>query len=147
MDNTQRINEWLHLEFGLFIHFGLYSLLGGVYKGEIIRRGYSEQILSHGYLSQADYERLTGRFALPSFDARRIARTAKAAGMRYVVITTTPRRLRLFDTATTDYKSTTMPARSISCDSQRRATQRLAFGLTTLIDWHFPEALPSRVTT
>ena len=48
MDNTQRINEWLHLEFGLFIHFGLYSLLGGVYNGEIIRRGYSEQILSHG---------------------------------------------------------------------------------------------------
>ena len=64
MDNTQRINEWLHLEFGLFIHFGLYSLLGGVYKGEIIRRGYSEQILSHGYLSQADYERLATRFEI-----------------------------------------------------------------------------------
>jgi len=146
MDNTQRINEWLHLEFGLFIHFGLYSLLGGVYKGEIIRRGYSEQILSHGYLSQADYERLATRFALPSFDARHIARTAKAAGMRYVVITTKHHDgFCLFDTATTDYKSTNSACKIDIVQQLAEACREegLAFGLYySWIDWHFPEALP-----
>ncbi|HQB90934.1 MAG TPA: alpha-L-fucosidase, partial [Sphaerochaeta sp.] len=146
MDTTQRINEWLHLEFGLFIHFGLYSLLGGVYKGEIIRRGYSEQILSHGYLSQADYERLPTRFTLPSFDARHIARTAKAAGMRYVVITTKHHDgFCLFDTATTDYKSTNSACKTdiVRQLSEACRAEGLAFGLYySWIDWHFPEALP-----
>ncbi len=146
MDNTQRINDWLHLEFGLFIHFGLYSMLAGVYNGQIIRRGYSEQILSHGYLPQADYERLTDEFALPSFDAGHIARTAKRAGMRYVVITTKHHDgFCLFDTETTDYKSTNSACKIDILRQLAEACKEegLAFGLYySWIDWHFPQALP-----
>jgi alpha-L-fucosidase len=146
MDNTQRIRGWQDLEFGLFIHFGLYSLLGGVYNGKIIRRGYSEQILSHGYLSQADYERLTTEFALPAFDADAIVRTAKQAGMRYVVITTKHHDgFCLFDTETTDYKSTNSACKIDIVKTLSEACRRagLAFGLYfSWIDWHFPHALP-----
>ena len=36
--------KWLDQKFSMFIHFGLYSEYGGVYEGEPVKRGYSEQI-------------------------------------------------------------------------------------------------------
>ncbi|NCD15267.1 MAG: alpha-L-fucosidase, partial [Bacteroidia bacterium] len=38
--------QWLDRKFSMFIHFGLYSVYGGVYEGKPVRRGYSEQIQS-----------------------------------------------------------------------------------------------------
>ena len=38
--------KWLDQKFSMFIHFGLYSEYGGVYQGEPVKRGYSEQIQS-----------------------------------------------------------------------------------------------------
>ncbi|HZJ87661.1 MAG TPA: alpha-L-fucosidase [Sphaerochaeta sp.] len=141
-----RTARWLDLEFGLFIHFGLYSLLGGVYRGEIIRRGYSEQILSHGYLPQLDYENLMGEFSLPHFDADEIVQTAKKAGMRYLVIGTKHHDgFCLFDTATTDYNSTKSACGKDIIAELAEACERagLAFGLYySWIDWHFAQALP-----
>ena len=40
--------QWLDQKYSMFIHFGLYSVYGGVYNGQPVRRGYSEQIQSHG---------------------------------------------------------------------------------------------------
>ncbi len=141
-----RTQRWLDLEFGLFIHFGLYSLLGGVYCGEIIRRGYSEQILSHGYLPQRDYERLVEEFTLPHFDADEIVKTAKAAGMRYLVIGTKHHDgFCLFDTKTTDYNSAKSACGKDIIAELASACERagLAFGLYySWIDWHFEKALP-----
>ena len=142
----EAIQQWLDLQFGLFIHFGLYSIPGGVWKGEKITRGYSEQILSHGYLPQADYEALTDQFSLPDFDPEHIVATAKKAGMQYLVITTKHHDgFCLFDTNTTDYKSTNAACkrdivRNLSDECTR---QGLAFGVYfSWIDWHFSEALP-----
>ena len=39
-------DEWLADKYSMFIHFGLYSHFGGVYDGEPVRQGYSEQIQS-----------------------------------------------------------------------------------------------------
>ncbi|MDX9914829.1 MAG: alpha-L-fucosidase [Sphaerochaeta sp.] len=146
MDHTRRTSDWQDLAFGLFIHFGLYSLLGGVHDGQIIRRGYSEQILSHGHLPQADYEALTSEFTLPAFDAQHIARTAREAGMRYVVITTKHHDgFCLFDTETTDYKSTNSACKKDIVQELAEACTRegLTLGLYySWIDWHFPQALP-----
>lgn len=38
--------QWLDQKFSMFIHFGLYSVYGGVYDGKPVERGYSEQIQS-----------------------------------------------------------------------------------------------------
>lgn len=143
MDKTQ---AWLDLTFGLFIHFGLYSLYGGVYHGEPVRRGYSEQILSHGYLPQAEYEGRIADFSIPHFDAHHIVRTAKRAGMRYVVVTAKHHDgFCLFDTATTDYKSTSSASSKDIVKELAQACQAegLKFGLYySWIDWHYPHALP-----
>ena len=39
-------NEWQADKYSMFIHFGLYSHFGGVYDGQPVRQGYSEQIQS-----------------------------------------------------------------------------------------------------
>lgn len=141
----EAVQQWLDLQFGLFIHFGLYSIPGGVWKGEKVTRGYSEQILSHGYLPQADYEALTEQFNLHEFDPAHIVATAKKAGMRYLVITTKHHDgFCLFDTATTDYKSTNAACRRdiVKDLSDECRKQGLSFGIYfSWIDWHFSEAM------
>ncbi|WP_443022428.1 alpha-L-fucosidase [Sphaerochaeta sp.] len=138
--------QWQNLQFGLFIHFGLYSLLGGVWKGKRITRGYSEQILSHGYLPQGDYEALTGQFSLPLFDADHIVSVAKQAGMQYVVLSAKHHDgFCLFDTKTTDYSSNHAACSLDVVREVRNACTKydMQFGIYfSWIDWHFPEAMP-----
>lgn len=133
--------SWLDLQFGMFIHFGLYSIPGGVWNNEVVKRGYSEQILSHGYLPQADYEALAEQFTIDHFDADHIVMTAKAAGMRYLVITSKHHDgFCLFNTKTTSYQSKRDIVAELSEACKRHG---LAFGIYfSWIDWHFPEALP-----
>lgn len=71
-----RVARFERLAYGMFIHFGLYSQLG---KGEWIQH--------IGKIPQDEYEKLASTFTAEDFDARRIARLAKEAGMRYITIT------------------------------------------------------------
>lgn len=71
-----RIAWWREARFGLFIHFGLYAIPG---RGEWVQ--WNEQI------PVEEYARLADQFTLRDFDAAAWAATAKAAGMRYTVLT------------------------------------------------------------
>ena len=62
----QTIKNWQKLQFGMFIHFGLYSLAGGCWNGIPVKKGYCEQILAHGNLPPADYEALMQQFEQPA---------------------------------------------------------------------------------
>lgn len=73
--------------FGMFIHWGLYSVPGGVWKGEKIRRNYSEWLQASEGISRAEYRRLAAGFNPADFDADTWIREAKNAGMRYFLIT------------------------------------------------------------
>ncbi len=143
---NKKVQDWQELKFGMFIHFGLYSLAGGVWKGEKITRGYSEQILSHGYLSQGDYEKLTEEFSLENFDATGIVTLSKESGMNYLVVTTKHHDgFCLYDTKTTDYNTINAACKKdiIRELSDACKDQGLAFGIYySWIDWHFPLALP-----
>ncbi|GAB1483199.1 alpha-L-fucosidase [Treponema sp.] len=143
---NKKVQDWQELKFGMFIHFGLYSLAGGVWKGNKITRGYSEQILSHGYLPQREYELLAPQFSIENFDADNIVALAKEAGMQYLVITAKHHDgFCLFDTKTTEYKSSNTPCKKdiIRALSDACKKQGLGFGLYySWIDWHFPQALP-----
>ncbi len=140
------IQRWKDLAYGMFIHFGLYSLCGGVWDGQDVVVGYSEQILSHGPVPQADYEALKENFTIERFDADEIAALAVAAGMRYVVLTTKHHDgFCLFDTGTTDYSTMHAACKRDLVAEMSLACKKagLAFGLYfSWIDWHFPYALP-----
>lgn len=140
------IEKWQKLQFGMFIHFGLYSLAGGCWNGKPVKKGYCEQIFAHGAIPPADYEALAQQFIIQNFDAEAIVSLAKQAGMRYIVLTAKHHDgFCLFDTATTDYNSVHSACRrdivaeiAVACKAAG-----LGFGLYfSLIDWHCPWAAP-----
>lgn len=77
MIEKPRIEEWKDLRFGMFIHWGLYALLG---KGEWAM--YQQPI------DRDEYRKLKDQFTAEKFDARAWAKAAKDAGMKYMVLTT-----------------------------------------------------------
>ncbi|MBE6878790.1 MAG: alpha-L-fucosidase [Ruminococcaceae bacterium] len=74
-------------KYGMFIHWGLYSLLAGEYKGEP-SSVYAEWIQSRCRIPNAEYEKLCNAFNPVFFDADEIVSFAKSCGMKYLVITT-----------------------------------------------------------
>ncbi|MCK5154674.1 MAG: alpha-L-fucosidase, partial [Spirochaetales bacterium] len=75
-DFEQRMQWFTDARYGMFIHFGLYSQLGGVYKGEPSPR-YAEWIQANMDIAAQEYTMLTATFNPENFDADFIAKTAK----------------------------------------------------------------------
>ncbi len=125
--------EWFtDARFGMFIHFGLYALPAR-----------HEWIKSIEKISEEQYDKYFKYFNPELCDPRDWARQAKAAGMKYAVITTKHHEgFCLFDSQYTDYKSTNTPCgRDLVrefVDAFR--AEGLGIGLYySLLDWHHPE--------
>ena len=83
MDSKKWFKE---AQFGLMIHWGLYSILAGEYKGQ--RMDYiGEWIQSKYRIPREEYSKLAEVFNPIYFDAEEWVQTAKAAGMKYIVMT------------------------------------------------------------
>lgn len=135
------LNEWNKLNFGMFIHLGLYSVLGGEWKGEPVTKGYSEQIQMWANIPDQEYEQVAHQFSLDEFNPQAICTLAKNAGMKYIVITTKHHDgFCLFDTETTDYnlvKATPFKKDLVKLLAEECAKQGLGFGVYySLVDWH-----------
>ena len=81
-----RMAWWRAARFGMFIHWGLYSIPAGSWKGEPVP-GIGEWIMNRGTIPVADYDALASRFNPTAFNAHDIVALAKSAGMKYIVIT------------------------------------------------------------
>ncbi|MFT3789557.1 MAG: alpha-L-fucosidase [Rudaea sp.] len=135
------IAAWRKLGFGMFVHWGLYSELGGVWQGKPVTKGYSEQIQSFAKISPADYAEVAKRFTAVEFDADAICALAKEAGARYILVTSKHHDgFAMFDTKSTDYnivKRTPFgkdPLKLLSTACRRIG---LGFGVYfSLVDWH-----------
>ena len=128
-----RLAWWTHSRFGMFIHFGLYAMPA---RHEWIKS--REQIPDEVY----DTKYLP-RFNPDLFDARDWARRAKAAGMKYAVLTSKHHEgFCMWDTATTDYKITKTPfGRDLVrefVDAFRAEGLKVGFYFS-IIDWHHPD--------
>ena len=135
--------DWQDGKYSMFIHFGLYSELGGVWQGQKITRGYSEQIQSHAGLRADEYEEVADIFDPTLFDADAIVALAKKAGMRSIVITSKHHDgFCLWHTETTWYNAFDgTPAHRDFIAELSDACRRggLRFGLYfSLIDWNYP---------
>lgn len=141
------IEAWHARKFGMFIHFGLYSMLGGVWQGKEIANGYSEQILSHAPVPAAEYSALAKQFNPEKFDPDAIAKLAQDAGMKFIVITAKHHDgFNLFHTRLTDYNVVDLsPYHKDIVRQLAEACARhgLKFGVYySSIDWHYPGATP-----
>ena len=81
-----RMAWWRDARFGMFIHWGLYSIPAGTWDGKQIP-GIGEWIMNSASIPVADYKALAGKFNPVGFSAHDIVALAKAAGMKYIVIT------------------------------------------------------------
>ena len=125
--------EWFtEARFGMFVHFGSYSLAGR-----------HEWVKNYENIPSADYEKYADYFDPDLFDAKEWVRAAKDAGMKYIVLTTKHHEgFCLFDSKYTDYKSTKTPfGRDVVkefADACHEAGIRCGF-YYSLLDWHHPD--------
>lgn len=140
------LEEFRADHFGLFIHFGVYSKLGGIWKGEKIPY-YAEQIMNHARITIPEYEGVAREFNPSDFNADDIVMLAKNNGMKYIVFTTKHHDgFCMFDTQTTDYDIVdfTPYGKDIVkelADACHRHGMKLGF-YYSLPDWHFPHGIP-----
>ena len=81
-----RMQWFREARFGMFIHWGLYSILAGRWDGKEIP-GIGEWIMNSASIPVAQYQALAARFNPTEFSAAGIVGLAKSAGMKYIVIT------------------------------------------------------------
>jgi alpha-L-fucosidase len=141
--SAKAIDAWQDRKFGMFIHFGLYSLAGGMWNGKPVNNGYSEQILANGPIPPKQYEALASRFDPVQFDPDAIVALAKAAGMKFIVITAKHHDgFNLFQTAQTPYNvvdGTPYHKDIVKQLAEACARGGLKFGIYySTIDWHHP---------
>ena len=123
---------FIHDRFGMFIHFGIYAVPS---KGE--------WYLGSKRVSYEEYNKYFQTFDPDLMDARQWAKMAKAAGMKYAVLTSKHHDgFCLFDSKYTDYKSTNTPCSRDLVKEFVEAfrAEGLKVGLYySLIDWHHPD--------
>ena len=139
--------RWIDQKFSMFIHFGLYSVYGGVYNEEPVRRGYSEQIQSFAGIFSDWYASTAQEFNPVKWDPDEIVKLAKDAGMRSIVFTSKhhdgfcmyhSRHTDFNIVDATPYKRDLMKELAEAC---RRGG--IDFSVYySLIDWNFPQAYP-----
>lgn len=87
----ETIQQFNHDKFGMFIHWGVYSIPGGVWDGktmeEMGRPFVAEWVQYVAEIPRDEYAKLAPKFNPTDFDAEAIVKLAKAAGMKYLVIT------------------------------------------------------------
>lgn len=77
---------WLNAKYGMFIHWGVYSHLGGQWKGQTVK-GNSEWIMRRLEIPLKDYEEAARQFHPSAFHGEEWVKLAKDAGMKYIVFT------------------------------------------------------------
>ena len=96
-----RMAWWRDAKFGMFVHWGVYSVPGGSYKG---RTGYGEWIMLHGRIPVAEYREYAKQFNPVKFDPASFVAAARSAGMNYIVITAKHHDgFAMFDTKASDW--------------------------------------------
>jgi alpha-L-fucosidase len=131
-DRARRMKWWHEAKFGMFIHWGLYSIVGR-----------HEWVMEHEGIPVKEYEPLADQFKPKPNAARDWARLARRAGMKYMVMTTKHHEgFCNFDSKLTDYCATKRgPGRDLVreyVDAARAEGMRVGF-YYSLMDWHHPD--------
>ena len=140
----ERMKWWRQARFGMFIHWGVYSVPAGTYKDKKIP-GIGEWIMETADIPVAEYEKFAGQFNPVKFNADQWVTIAKNAGMKYIVITSKHHDgFCLWDSKVTNYdimdsspfKRDILKELSIACKKQ---DIRLCF-YHSIMDWHHADA-------
>ena len=143
-----RMSWWREARFGMFIHWGLYAVPAGEWKGKDVP-GIGEWIMSNGQIPVEEYEKYAPQFNPVMYDADQWVRIAKDAGMKYIVITSKHHDgFGLWDSKISDYdiidrtpyKKDILKQLSKAC---KKHGVKLCF-YHSIMDWHHHDYLPRR---
>ena len=139
-----RLDWWRAAKFGMFIHWGVYSIPAGVWNGEHIP-GIGEWIMLRAEIPIREYEEMALGFNPVNYDAERIVKLAKAAGQKYIVFTSkhhdgfcmyatkeTPYNIVNF----TPYEQDILAALAEACEKH---DMKLGLYYSQTQDWHHPD--------
>jgi alpha-L-fucosidase len=141
----QRTEWFREARFGMFIHWGIYSVPAGEWKGG---KDHAEWIMLTGKIPSAEYEKFATRFNPVKFNATEWVQLARDAGMKYLVITSKHHDgFCMYDSKLTDYDI--MQATPFGRDPMKelaaacnQAGLKFCF-YHSVVDWHHPE-FPAR---
>lgn len=144
-DKDSRMKWFREARFGMFIHWGLYSIPAGKWGNST---GYGEWIRESAHIPVGEYEKFQSQFNPTKFDADAWAKLAKRAGMKYVVITTKHHDgFGLFKSKLTDWDIEGTPYKKDIMAEIARAYRAQGFHIGwyhSIMDWHHPDYLPRR---
>ena len=138
----ERMSWFREARFGMFIHWGLYSIPAGEWNGKI-HKGAAEWIQSRAQIPVADYTPLKDRFNPVNYDPDAWVRLARDAGMKYIVITSKHHDgFCLWDSKQTDWDVGSTPWGKDLLKPLAEACRKhgLKFCLYhSIMDWHHPD--------
>lgn len=147
-EKNERLAWWQHDRIGMFIHWGLYAVPAGSWNGKEIPK-IGEWIMTNGEIPVDQYEKFAAQFNPTQFNADAIIQQAKAAGMKYIVITSKHHdgfclwdsKVTNYDIAdATPYKKDVLMQLADACKKYD-----IKFGIYySIMDWHHPDYLPRR---
>ncbi len=101
--DTDKMRWWKEAKFGMFIHWGVYSVPGGIYNGKE-NRSVGEWIMNKEKIPVGEYKEYAKQFNPTKYDPESWVKLAKEAGMKYIVITSKHHDgFALFDTKASDW--------------------------------------------
>ncbi len=137
-----RLQWWRDARFGMFIHWGLYAIPAGQWQNKPIG-GIGEWIMNSANIPVDQYEQLAKQFNPVKYDPAKWVRTAKEAGIKYLVITSKHHDgFCLFDAKSTNYN--VVQASPYAKDllkplAEECRKQGLKFCVYySVMDWHHP---------
>ena len=141
----QRMKWWKDARFGLFIHWGLYSVPAGEWKGQT---NHAEWIRTTAQIPINQYEQFVQQFNPVKFNAEEWVKLAKQAGMKYIVITSKHHDgFCMFNTKQTDFDIMSTPFHRDVMKELAAACKKEGIQLCfyhSIMDWHHPDYLPRR---
>ncbi len=140
-----RMDWWREARFGMFIHWGLYAIPAGEWKG---KTNHAEWIRHTARIPIDEYDKFVSQFNPVKFNADKWVRMAKRAGMKYIVITSKHHDgFCLWDSKQTEYDVMNTPFRRDILKELTEACGRHGVRMCfyhSIMDWHHPDYLPRR---
>ncbi len=146
LGRADRLDWFREAKFGLFVHWGIYSVPAGEWNKQ--ETPYAEWIMLKADIPVKRYEALAKQFDPLDFDAERWVAYAKAAGMKYLVITAKHHDgFCMYDSKLTDYTITkATPFKRDPIKELAEACKNTGIKLCiyySVVDWHYPD-FPSK---
>lgn len=141
----QNLEWWREARFGMFIHWGLYSIPAGRWNDKKID-GIGEWIQNFAQIPNSEYDKLMSQFNPHNYNPEQWVLLAKKAGAKYIVFTTKhhegfcmfPSKVSDFDVESTPYKED--PLKQL-VDACHKHNIKVGFYYSHRQDWHEESAV------